>query len=54
MAYTIRSAVAAVMMLLASSRRMMGENVIGPRLRFLGWAATAAMAATVLAMFATL
>jgi len=44
----------AVMMLLASSRRMMGENVIGPRLRFLGWAATAAMAATVLAMFATL
>jgi NRAMP (natural resistance-associated macrophage protein)-like metal ion transporter len=44
----------AVMMLLASSRRTMGENVIGRRLRLLGWAATAIMAATVLAMFAAL
>ena len=43
----------AVMMLLASSRRTMGEHVIGTRLRRTGWIATAAMAATVAAMFAT-
>jgi NRAMP (natural resistance-associated macrophage protein)-like metal ion transporter len=43
-----------VMMVLASRRATMGEHVIGPRLRWLGWAATAAMAATVGAMFATL
>ena len=44
----------AVMMLLATRRRTMGEHVIGPRLRWLGWIATAVMAATVVAMFATL
>jgi NRAMP (natural resistance-associated macrophage protein)-like metal ion transporter len=43
-----------VMMLLASRRSVMGEHVIGVRLRVLGWIATAAMAATVLAMLATL
>jgi NRAMP (natural resistance-associated macrophage protein)-like metal ion transporter len=44
----------AVMMLLASSPRAMGAHVIGPRLRWQGWMATAAMGATVLAMLATL
>ena len=44
----------AVMMLLASSAATMGPNVIGPRLRVLGWLATLVMAATVVAMFATL
>ncbi|HET6471785.1 MAG TPA: hypothetical protein VFG38_08075 [Pseudomonadales bacterium] len=34
-------------------RKAMGVHVIGPRLRWLGWAATAVMAATVLAMLAT-
>ena len=43
-----------VMMLLASRRKTMGDHVIGPRLRWLGWMATAVMAATVIAMFATL
>lgn len=32
----------------------MGVNVNGPRLRLLGWVATAAMAATVVAMLVTL
>lgn len=44
----------AVMMLLASSRRTMGGHVIGARLRWLGWLATAVMALMVAAMFATL
>ncbi len=44
----------AVMMLLASRRSVMGEHVIGPRLRWLGWAATLAMGATVGAMLVTL
>ena len=43
----------AVMMLLAGRRDTMGENVIGSRLRWLGWIATAAMALTVAAMFLT-
>jgi Mn2+/Fe2+ NRAMP family transporter len=43
-----------VMMLLASRRATMGEHVIGVRLRWLGWIATAVMAVTVGAMFATL
>ncbi len=43
----------AVMMLLAGRRDTMGENVIGPRLRWLGWIATAAMAFTVAATFLT-
>ena len=43
-----------VMMLLATSRRTMGPHVIGPRLRALGWLATAVMAATVLALLVTL
>jgi Mn2+/Fe2+ NRAMP family transporter len=42
------------MMLLASSTRTMGEHVIGKRLRWLGWLATAVMAFTVIAMFTTL
>jgi Mn2+/Fe2+ NRAMP family transporter len=44
----------AVMMLLASRRSTMGDHVIGSRLRVLGWVATAVMAATVVAMLATL
>ena len=43
-----------VMMVLASRRSVMGEHVIGPRLRVLGWLATAVMAATVVAMGVTL
>jgi NRAMP (natural resistance-associated macrophage protein)-like metal ion transporter len=42
-----------VMMLLASRAGTMGPHVIGPRLRRLGWAATAVMAMTVAAMLAT-
>jgi len=42
------------MMLLASRADIMGANVIGPRLRGLGWIATAAMAVTVVAMLVTL
>ena len=42
-----------VMMLLASRRDTMGEHVIGPRLRWLGWIATAAMGCTVVAMAVT-
>jgi NRAMP (natural resistance-associated macrophage protein)-like metal ion transporter len=44
----------AVMMLLASRRSTMGENVIGAKLRSLGWIATAVMAASVLAMLLTI
>jgi Mn2+/Fe2+ NRAMP family transporter len=44
----------AVMMLLASRRDTMGEHVIDARLHRLGWFATVAMAATVLAMLVTL
>jgi len=43
----------AIMMLLASRRGTMGQHVIGPRLRWLGWLATAVMTATVIAMLAT-
>jgi len=43
----------AVMMLLASRVGTMGVNVIGSHLRWLGWTATAVMAATVIAMFTT-
>jgi Mn2+/Fe2+ NRAMP family transporter len=43
-----------VMMLLATSRATMGSHVIGPRLKALGWFATAAMAVVVAAMFITL
>jgi len=42
-----------VMMLLATRRDTMGEHVIGVRLRWLGWLATAAMGATVAAMLFT-
>lgn len=44
----------AVMMLVASDPRIMGTYVIRRRLARLGWAATAVMAVTVVAMFATL
>ncbi len=43
-----------VMMLLGSRQRIMGEFVIGKRLRVLGWAATAVMAIAVVAMIVTL
>ena len=43
-----------VMMLLASRADTMGVHVIGARLRWMGWAATAAMAVTVAAMLVTL
>jgi NRAMP (natural resistance-associated macrophage protein)-like metal ion transporter len=42
-----------VMMLLASRRDTMGEHVIGRRLRWLGWIATAVMAGAVVAMIIT-
>jgi NRAMP (natural resistance-associated macrophage protein)-like metal ion transporter len=50
----IAAPIMAVMMLLASRRTIMGEYVIGRRLRWLGWIATGVMAGTVVAMFATL
>ena len=40
----------AAMMLLASSRKVMGSHTIGPRLRAMGWLATGVMLATVLAL----
>ncbi len=43
-----------VMMLLASRPAIMGIHVIGKRLRWLGWLATAVMALTVLAMLCTI
>jgi NRAMP (natural resistance-associated macrophage protein)-like metal ion transporter len=43
----------AVMMLLASREDIMGKFIIRPRLRSLGWLATAVMAVTVVAMFGT-
>jgi NRAMP (natural resistance-associated macrophage protein)-like metal ion transporter len=43
----------AIMMLLASRADVMGEFVIRPRLRLLGWSATAVMAVTIVAMLAT-
>ena len=44
----------AVMMLLASSSETMGAHVIGVRLRWMGWIATAVMAVMVAAMLVTL
>lgn len=43
-----------VMMLLASRPQTMGEHVIRPRLRWLGWIATGVMAITVACMLVTL
>lgn len=43
----------AIMMTLAARRDVMGQFVIRPRLRRLGWTATGVMAVTVFAMFAT-
>jgi NRAMP (natural resistance-associated macrophage protein)-like metal ion transporter len=43
----------AVMMILASRQDVMGDFVIRPRLRRLGWAATGVMAVTVVAMVST-
>ena len=43
-----------LMMLLATRKSSMGAHVIGPRLRWLGWAATAVMAVVVAALLATL
>ena len=44
----------AVMMLLASRSATMGAHVIGVRLRWLGWIATAVMAVMVVAMLVTI
>ena len=44
----------AVMMLMAGRADVMGQFVIRPRLRLLGWAATLAMGIAVIAMFLTL
>lgn len=44
----------AVMMLLATRTDTMGQHVIGKRLRWLGWLATALMAGTVIAMLITI
>ena len=41
----------ALMMVLAGRRAVMGEHTLGRRLRALGWLATAAMGAVVLALF---
>jgi Mn2+/Fe2+ NRAMP family transporter len=41
------------LMLIGQSKQLMGEYIIGPRLRVLGWAATTLMAFAVLVMFAT-
>jgi len=43
----------AVMMVLAQRRDIMGEFVVNPRLRLLGWATTGVMLAAVVAMIAT-
>jgi Mn2+/Fe2+ NRAMP family transporter len=43
-----------VMMLLASNERVMGRYTIRRKLKALGWAATATMAAAVVAMFVTI
>jgi Mn2+/Fe2+ NRAMP family transporter len=40
----------AAMMVLASRQSIMGQHVIGPKLRLLGWAATGVMALAVLAL----
>jgi Mn2+/Fe2+ NRAMP family transporter len=45
--------VMAIMMLVASSRRIMGELTIAPRLRALGWLCTGVMAAATVSMFAS-
>jgi Mn2+/Fe2+ NRAMP family transporter len=42
-----------IMMILASRRDVMGDFVIRPRLRRLGWIATGVMAVTVVAMMST-
>ncbi|MFY9479704.1 MAG: Nramp family divalent metal transporter [Aquabacterium sp.] len=44
----------AVMMLLAGNQKVMGGHVVGPRLRWLGWLATAVMALVVVAMLITI
>ena len=49
----IAAPIMVIMMLLASRRDVMGDFVIRPRLRVVGWAATAVMAAAVVALFLT-
>ncbi|MFC5497512.1 NRAMP family divalent metal transporter [Caenimonas terrae] len=44
----------AVMMLMASNRKVMGDFVVSTRLRWLGWAGTALMAIAVAAMLVTM
>ena len=43
-----------ILQLLATQRKTMGDHVIGPRLKALGWLATAVMAVVVAAMIATI
>jgi Mn2+/Fe2+ NRAMP family transporter len=43
----------AVMMLMASRRDVIGPFVVTPKLKYLGWCATGAMALAVLAMVVT-
>ncbi len=43
----------ATLMIIGQSKQLMGEYIIGPRLRVLGWAATTLMAFAVLVMFVT-
>jgi Mn2+/Fe2+ NRAMP family transporter len=45
--------VMAIMMLVASSPRIMGDLTIAPRLRAMGWLCTGVMAAATIAMFAS-
>jgi NRAMP (natural resistance-associated macrophage protein)-like metal ion transporter len=47
----VAAPVMAIIMLLATSNRVMGRFVIGPGLQFFGWIATAVMAAASAAMF---
>jgi len=49
----IAAPIMVIMMLLASRHDVMGEFVIRPRLRSVGWAATAVMGTTVVALFVT-
>jgi Mn2+/Fe2+ NRAMP family transporter len=47
----VAAPVMAIIMLLATSKRVMGRFGIGPGLQFFGWTATAVMAAATAAMF---
>jgi Mn2+/Fe2+ NRAMP family transporter len=42
-----------MIMVLASRRQVMGDSTLTPRLKVLGWTATAVMGVVTVAMFAT-